>query len=205
MQSSIYQKYFKRCFDVFFALLSLFIFSPLFLVISVLIKLSSKGPIFFVQKRVGRNHNPFLLYKFRSMKEGAKGLSITVKGDNRITFLGKYLRKTKLDEFPQLLNVLKGDMSFVGSRPEVDKYVSIYSKEYRKILSVRPGITDWAAIKFRDEETILSKYTEKEKAYIEVVLPVKMELSLKYTKNINFYTDLKILILTIVCIFFKKD
>lgn len=201
MRSSIYQIFFKRLFDVLFSFLSLVALLPFFLIISVLIKLSSKGPVFFVQNRVGRAFVPFSLFKFRSMKTGGSGLSITVQGDHRITPLGRILRKTKMDELPQLFNVLKGDMSFVGSRPEVEKYVSIYPKEYEEILKIRPGITDWAAIKFRDEEAVLSQYDDKEKAYIEEVLPTKLQLSLEYARNISFVTDFKILVLTIIRIF----
>lgn len=201
MQNNFYQKYGKRLFDVFFSLIALIILSPFFLVVSILTKLTSKGPVFFVQDRIGRHCISFSLYKFRSMKTGKEGLSITVQGDNRITSFGRVIRKTKIDELPQLLNVLKGDMSFAGSRPEVQQYVSIYQKEYREILEVRPGITDWAAIKFRNEEGVLAQHDDKEKAYIEEVLPVKLQLSLEYVRNISFVTDVKVLAFTLVRIF----
>ena len=201
MQNNFYQKYGKRLFDVLFSLVALIVLSPFFLAVSILIKLTSKGPVFFIQDRVGRHCISFSLYKFRSMKIGKAGLSITVQGDNRITSFGRVIRKTKIDELPQLLNVLKGDMSFAGSRPELKKYVSIYQKEYREILEVRPGITDWAAIKFRNEEGVLAQYDDKEKAYIQEVLPVKLRFSLEYVRNISFVTDVKVLTFTIIRIF----
>ena len=143
----------KRSFDVFFSLLGLILLFPLFLVVSILIKLSSQGPILFKQLRVGRNGEKFYLYKFRSMVKDAeqKGPKLTTEKDARVTKIGAYLRKYKLDELPQLLNVLKGEMSFVGPRPEVPEYVEMFNDDYVHILKVKPGITDFAAIKFRKE------------------------------------------------------
>jgi len=196
MQSSIYEKFGKRIFDFFLSLLGLVVLLPLFVVVAFLIKFTSKGNIFYIQTRIGENFKPFKLYKFRSMKE-AKGLSITSKDDPRITGIGKFIRKTKIDELPQLLNVLKGEMSLVGPRPEVEKYVGIQEEAYAKILKVKPGITDLAAIEFRDEEGILSQYEDKEKAYLEVVQPQKIELYFIYIDTISFKKDIKIILQTL--------
>ena len=192
----MYKKYGKRVFDIVLSLIGLVVLSPLFIAVAIVIKATSKGSIFYVQKRVGENFEEFNLYKFRSMREG-KGLQITSKDDPRITKIGKVIRKTKIDELPQLLNVLKGDMSLVGPRPEVRKYVDIKEKEYKKILSIKPGITDNAAIEFRDEEEILSKYKDKERAYIEEILPKKIELYNKYIDNISLQNDIKLILKTI--------
>ena len=196
MQSSIYEKFGKRIFDFLLSLLGLVVLLPLFVVVALLIKFTSKGNIFYIQTRIGENFKPFKLYKFRSMKE-AKGLSITSKDDPRITAIGKFIRKTKIDELPQLLNVLKGEMSLVGPRPEVEKYVGIQEEAYGKILKVKPGITDLAAIEFRDEEGILSQYEDKEKAYLEVVQPQKIELYFIYIDTISFKKDIKIILQTL--------
>ncbi len=192
----MYKKYGKRVFDIVLSLIGLVVLSPIFIAVAIVIKATSKGSIFYVQKRVGENFEEFNLYKFRSMREG-KGLQITSKDDPRITKIGKVIRKTKIDELPQLLNVLKGDMSLVGPRPEVRKYVDIKEKEYKKILSIKPGITDNAAIEFRDEEEILSKYKDKERAYIEEILPKKIELYNKYIDNISLQNDIKLILKTI--------
>ncbi len=192
----MYKKYGKRVFDIVLSLIGLVVLSPIFIAVAIAIKATSKGSIFYVQKRVGENFEEFNLYKFRSMREG-KGLQITSKDDPRITKIGKVIRKTKIDELPQLLNVLKGDMSLVGPRPEVRKYVDIKEKEYKKILSIKPGITDNAAIEFRDEEEILSKYKDKERAYIEEILPKKIELYNKYIDNISLQNDIKLILKTI--------
>ena len=195
----IYKKYGKRIFDVTASACGLILLSPLFLGIAVIIKLTSKGPVFYIQKRMGKNFKEFNLYKFRSMIVDAdkKGLQITSGDDPRITKIGKFIRKTKLDELPQLINVLKGDMSLVGPRPEVKKYVMLKKEDYEKVLSVKPGITDLAAIEFRDEEKILEKYNDKEKAYIEIILPKKIELYKKYIDNISFKNDINIILKTL--------
>ena len=196
MQSSIYEKFGKRIFDFLLSLLGLVVLLPLFVVVVFLIKFTSKGNIFYIQTRIGENFKPFKLYKFRSMKE-AKGLSITSKDDPRITSIGKFIRKTKIDELPQLLNVLKGEMSLVGPRPEVEKYVGIQEEAYGKILKVKPGITDLAAIEFRDEEGILSQYEDKERAYIDEIQPKKIELYFIYINSISFKKDIKIILQTL--------
>ena len=186
MQSSFYKKKGKRVFDIVLSLCGLLLLSPLFIIVAVLIKVTSKGDIFYIQKRVGQGFKEFDLYKFRSMKN-EKGLQITSKDDPRITKVGRFIRKTKIDELPQLLNVLKGDMSLVGPRPEVKKYVDLFQEDYKKILSIKPGITDLAAIEYRNEEEVLSSYRDKEKAYIKTILPTKIELYYQYIKNISFF------------------
>jgi lipopolysaccharide/colanic/teichoic acid biosynthesis glycosyltransferase len=156
----MYKNYFKRVFDIITAFIGLIILLPILIIISLWIKLSSKGPLFYSQKRVGKDFREFDIYKFRSMVVGADkiGPSVTSADDKRITKVGRFIRKTKIDELPQLFNVLKGDMSLVGPRPEVMKFVQQKRDEYKKVLSVRPGITDNAAIEFRDEEEIMSQY-----------------------------------------------
>ena len=174
----MYKKFGKRLFDIIATVMGGILLIPIILPIAIWIKLSSKGPLFYIQKRVGLDFKEFDLYKFRSMVVDAdkKGPSVTSGDDPRITKVGAIIRKTKIDELPQLLNVLKGDMSLVGPRPEVMKFVKRKQDEYKKILSVKPGITDNAAIEFRDEETIMEQYEDKEKAYIDFVLPKKIEL-----------------------------
>ena len=199
MQNSFYIKHIKKKMDFVFALFGVLILLPLFFLVSIIIKLTSKGKIIYIQKRVGQNFKEFNLYKFRSMINSAdkKGIQVTTKTDKRITSFGRILRKTKLDELPQLFNVLKGDMSFVGPRPEVLKYINYYKKDYKKILTIKPGITDFAAIEFRDEENLLSKYQNVEKAYIEIILPKKIKLYKQYLKKISFLTDLKLIFQTL--------
>ena len=195
----MYRMFGKRVFDLLSSIGGLIILSPLFIFISIWIKLSSKGTVFFIQKRVGKNFKEFNLYKFRSMVADApkKGLQITSGDDPRITNVGKFIRRTKIDELPQLINVIKGDMSLVGPRPEVKKYVDVKRDEYKKVLSVQPGITDLAAIEFRDEEKILKGVENKEKVYIDKILPKKIELYYEYINNINFVSDIKIILKTL--------
>jgi lipopolysaccharide/colanic/teichoic acid biosynthesis glycosyltransferase len=207
MQSNLYLKFYKRMLDISLSFLSIIILFPFFLLIGLLIKLDSKGKIFFIQKRIGKNFKAFYLYKFRSMIENAekKGPLITNKEDGRITHIGKFLRKTKLDELPQLFNVLKGDMSLVGPRPEVKKYVEIYKDDYEYILSVKPGITDQAAIEFRDEEIILNRYKDDiENAYIKKILPIKIEIYKKYIDNVSFLIDTKLIFNTLMKILYFR-
>jgi len=193
----MYERYFKRLFDVVLATFGLIVLFPFLFIIAVWIKLSSKGPLFYTQKRVGLNFKEFDIYKFRSMVVNAEGPSVTSADDPRITKVGKFLRRTKIDELPQLLNVIKGDMSLVGPRPEVMKFVQIKRDAYKKVLRVRPGITDNAAIAFRDEEGILSQYEDKEKAYIEIVLPQKIELYYSYVESVSFINDIKLILQTL--------
>ena len=168
------------------------------IIIAILIKLDSKGPIFFKQVRVTKNGREFKIFKYRTMKIGSDKYSqITVEKDSRITKVGDFLRKYKLDEIPQLINVLIGDMSLVGPRPEVPKYVALYTEEQREILKVRAGITDYASIEFSNENDILANETDPEKAYIEKIMPRKIELNKKYLSEISVMTDIKIILLTI--------
>jgi lipopolysaccharide/colanic/teichoic acid biosynthesis glycosyltransferase len=189
----------KRSFDIVFSLIGLILLMPLFFVVAVLIKLSSSGPIFYLQMRVGLNGNDFKLYKFRTMMVDAdkQGL-LTVGGrDPRVTSIGYYLRKFKIDELPQLMNVLFGSMSFVGPRPEVRKYVDMYTEEQKNVLSIKPGITDYASLEYFNENDLLSRSENPEQVYIQEVLPAKLKLNLKYMREAGFFTDLKIIFRTL--------
>jgi lipopolysaccharide/colanic/teichoic acid biosynthesis glycosyltransferase len=189
----------KRLFDIFFSSIGLLILSPLFVIVALLIKLNSEGPVFFRQERIGKYFKPFIIFKFRTMTADTikKGPVITVCGDNRITKIGKFLRKYKIDELPQLFNVLKGEMSFVGPRPEVKEYVQLFSSYYKKLLKIRPGITDPSSIKYSNEEYILSLSKNWEEDYTKRILPEKIKLSLHYVENHNVITDLKLIVKTI--------
>ncbi|KIA95962.1 glycosyl transferase [Pedobacter kyungheensis] len=189
----------KRIFDVVFAILCLILFSPLLILIAIVIKLDSKGPVIFKQIRVGRNMKDFHLIKFRTMKVVQSNNSLLTIGnhDNRITKIGYWLRKYKLDELPQLLNVLKGQMSFVGPRPEVRKYVNMYSEEQRYVLSIKPGITDWASVEFCNENELLQHAEDPENYYIERIIPAKIKQNMRYIKQHDIFTDFKIIWLTL--------
>ena len=188
----------KRIFDIISSLFGLILLSPFMIIIAILIKLDSKGPIFFKQVRVTKNGREFKIFKYRTMKIGSDKYSqITVGKDSRITKVGDFLRKYKLDEIPQLINVLIGDMSLVGPRPEVPKYVALYTEEQREILKVRAGITDYASIEFSNENDILANEADPEKAYIEKIMPRKIELNKKYLSEISVMTDIKIILLAI--------
>jgi lipopolysaccharide/colanic/teichoic acid biosynthesis glycosyltransferase len=190
----------KRLFDLFWSILGLLVLSPLFLVVAMWIKLDSAGPVFFRQTRVGRFEKPFRIYKFRTMVVDAekRGLQITTGKDPRITRSGEFLRKTKIDELPQLINVVKGEMSLVGPRPEVPKYVEYYPDEAKKVIfSFRPGITDYAAILFRNENDLLEGSVDPEETYIKQVLPEKIALYLKYAKERTLWLDFRLIIGTI--------
>ena len=178
----------KRIFDIVSSSVVLVVLSPVFAAIAVWIKLDSPGPVFYRQVRVGRGNRDFYLYKFRSMRVGAdrQGL-ITVGGkDPRVTRSGHFIRKYKLDEFPQLINVIKGDMSIVGPRPEVRKYVEMYTPEQMKVLCVRPGLTDPASIRYRNENELLATVEDPERYYREVIMPDKLRLSLEYVHRASF-------------------
>ena len=180
----------KRIFDIFFSVIGLMILLPLMLIIAVLIKLDSRGEIFFKQTRVTKNGREFKILKYRTMKVGSDKYSqITIGKDDRITKVGVFLRKYKLDEIPQLINVFVGDMSLVGPRPEVPKYVNMYTEEQKEILKVRAGITDYASIEFSNENDILANEADPEKVYIE--------LNKKFLSEISVMTDIKIILLTI--------
>ena len=188
----------KKIFDITLSLFGLIILLPFMLIIAILIKIDSKGPVFFKQIRVTKNGKEFKIFKYRTMRVGSDKYSqITVGKDGRITKLGSFLRKYKLDEIPQLINVLIGDMSLVGPRPEVPKYVALYTDEQKEILKVRAGITDYASIEFSDENDLLASEENPEKAYIEKIMPKKIELNKKYLSEISILTDIKIILLTI--------
>ena len=189
----------KRLFDILASSLGLLLLGPLFLCLGIAVKVDSSGPVFYRQIRIGRNQRPFSLLKFRSMAIGSdtKGL-LTVGGrDSRITRVGYFIRKYKLDELPQLLNVLKGDMSLVGPRPEVARYVAMYSADQLRVLSVRPGITDYASIKYFSENDMLAAAENPEKTYIEEIMPAKLKINLDYVDNRTMFTDIKIVLLTL--------
>lgn len=188
----------KRAFDVFASGLGLVFLSPLFLILAIWIKTDSPGPVFYRQIRVGRYNKDFRLFKFRSMRVGSdkKGL-ITVGGhDPRVTRSGYFIRKYKLDELPQLINVFIGDMSLVGPRPEVRKYVDLYTPEQMHVLDVRPGITDLASIRYRNENELLEKSENPEKFYREVVMQDKLRINLEYVANHSFWYDIKLIFKT---------
>lgn len=189
----------KRFCDILFSFVGLLMLLPFFILIALRILIDSRGGIFYRQLRIGINGKEFYLFKFRSMRNGSdkKGL-LTVGGkDNRITKVGYFIRKFKLDELPQLLNVLIGDMSLVGPRPEVKKYVDLYNEQQKKVLSVRPGITDYASIEFINENELLGKSSDPEKTYIEVIMPAKLKLNLRYINEQGFGTDIKIIFKTL--------
>jgi lipopolysaccharide/colanic/teichoic acid biosynthesis glycosyltransferase len=190
----------KRIFDLFFTLLGLVILLPFFVLVAIWVMVDSPGGVFYRQVRIGKDQKPFMLLKFRSMRVGAdkQGLLTVGMKDNRITKSGYYLRKYKIDELPQLINVFVGDMSLVGPRPEVEKYVQLYSLEQLKVLSVRPGITDLASIKYRNENDVLATFEDAEAGYIHSVMPDKLKLNLTYIQNQSLLLDLRIILTTIL-------
>lgn len=196
---SFYLRFGKRCVDVLLSLSSIIVLAPILLSIGVLVKLDSMGPVLFRQLRVGKDGRLFWILKFRSMVNGAEriGPGITAANDLRITRVGRFLRQWKLDELPQLWNVLKGEMSFVGPRPELPSYVAQYSDEQRAMLRMRPGITDAASIRYRDEELLLERSSNAEQFYCEKILPEKLTLNLKYLKDLSFAHDLSLLLFTL--------
>ena len=188
----------KRFFDVVASGIGLILLSPLFVILAIWIKCDSISPVFYKQVRVGRSNMDFQLFKFRSMRVGSdkKGL-ITVGGhDPRITRSGYYIRKYKLDEFPQLINVFKGDMSLVGPRPEVRKYVDMYTEEQMHVLDVRPGITDLASIRYRNENELLERVNDPDKYYVEVIMPDKLRINLEYVARHSFTFDIRLIFQT---------
>lgn len=189
----------KRLFDIFCSVFGLVVLLPLFLLIALWIKLDSKGPVFFRQTRVGRFGQPFLIHKFRTMRVDSENAGrLTVGRDSRITSSGHFLRKTKVDELPQLIDVLLGNMSLVGPRPEVQEFVDVYPVDVRmKVLSVRPGITDRASIEMVDENEILSRYDDARQAYIDIILPIKLKYYVQYVDNHCLKTDVKIILDTL--------
>ncbi|MFP7753261.1 sugar transferase [Thermodesulfobacteriota bacterium B35] len=200
---SWYLCYGKGLVDRVLALAGLVCLSPLLFALAIAVKLDSPGPVFFRHERVGRNFAPFQVYKFRSMivNAASMGPEITRGGDPRVTRIGRFLRAYKLDELPQLINVLVGEMSLVGPRPEVARYVHMFRKDYETILVVKPGITDYAALEFRDEEAILRACADAEEAYVRHILPAKIALYKRYIARISFCEDVRVLLRTLLCLF----
>jgi lipopolysaccharide/colanic/teichoic acid biosynthesis glycosyltransferase len=201
----MYPVFFKRFLDAVVSLAALAALSPLILALAALVKLGSPGPVFFRQTRTGKNGRPFQIYKFRSMRvDDGSGKKQFEPGDkSRVTPVGAMLRKTKLDELPQLINVLKGEMSLTGPRPEVPKYTEIYPERWKKVLSVAPGITDPASIVYRHEEEILAAAADPEKEYRENILPRKLDIYEKYVENVSLAGDVKIIFSTILAVVFS--
>lgn len=192
----------KNLFDLSFAILGIILLSPVYLLTAIWIKLDSKGAVIYKQTRVGKNNSDFSLYKFRTMRtDSDKSGLLTVGGrDNRITGAGYYLRKFKIDELPQLFNILKGEMSFVGPRPEVRKYVDLYNEQQKKVLTVLPGITDIASVKYRNENELLEKAEHPEEYYIEYIMQDKLKLNLEYIGQRTFINDIKVIFKTLSAI-----
>ena len=189
----------KRIFDIVFSCLGLILLAPVLVVLAIIIKLDSKGPVLFIQSRVGLNNKDFNIFKFRTMQmeSDKKGLLTLGNKDSRITKVGYFLRRYKIDEFPQLLNIVIGDMSFVGPRPELRKYVNYYPQEDLSVLSVRPGITGLASIEFRNEVELLKAAKDPENYFIESIIPEKLKLNKLYIEKRSFWFDLKLIIITI--------
>lgn len=195
----------KRAFDIMSCTLAVLVLFPFGLIIALCIVCGSKGGVFYRQTRVGRNGKDFKLLKFRTMRPNAdrQGLLITVGNDQRITRIGGFLRKYKIDELPQLLNIIKGDMSVVGPRPEVRRYVELYDERQRRVLTVRPGLTDYASLQYISESELLAKSDDPEKTYIEEIMPAKLELNLQYIDNQSLKEDFKLIFQTLFSIFRK--
>jgi len=197
----------KRCFDLIFSILGLLVTCPALFAIALVIKLDSKGPAFFKQERVGRYGRIFKIYKFRTMvhKADKLGKQITIGEDNRITRVGRFIRKYKIDELPQLINVLKGEMSFVGPRPEVIKYVEKYTNYQRQVLMTKPGITDYASIEFRNESELLGQSSNPEEMYISEIMPRKIDLNMRYIRDMSIATDIKLIFQTLMKIASRQE
>ena len=189
----------KRFSDFIISLIALIIFSPLFLILGILIKNDSKGPVFYRQVRIGKNGKPFRIFKFRTMVNNSdkSGVTSTKDDDVRITKIGKFIRKYNLDELAQFINVLRGEMSIVGPRPEIPYYVNMFTEEEKTILSVKPGITDWACIWNPDEGKLLAGSDDPDRDYLEKIRPKKIRLQLKYVKECSFWIDFKIMLMTL--------
>ena len=196
----------KRPFDLIFSFVGISLFLPMGALIALIIKIEDGGPIFYIQERVGQGGRHFKMIKFRTMIRDADkiGSAITIGNDSRITRVGRWLRRFKLDEFPQLFNVLKGEMSFVGPRPEVPKYVTLYNDTEREVLNLVPGITDPASIIYRNENEILGKFGDPEKHYVEKIMPDKIRINLEYAKKANFLSDIFVILKTIGLLFKKN-
>ncbi len=188
----------KRIFDFIAAVAGVIVLAPMFLAIAVWIKLDSRGPVFFRQPRVGKDGVMFDIIKFRTMTDDSHEALLTLGHDRRITQAGKFLRRHKLDEFPQLFNVIRGTMSLVGPRPEVPRYVDCYPPAVRDVvLSVKPGITDWASIYYKEENSLLNRATDPEQAYLETILPAKLKYNLRYVHERSFWNDVQIIFTTL--------
>lgn len=186
----------KRAFDILCSFLGLTVLSPVLLVVSVLVAVTSPGGVFFRQERIGKDGRPFRIFKFRSMRKDNAGLKITTGNDSRITPVGRFLRKSKIDELPQLINVLVGDMSFVGPRPEVADYVNLYTPYQRQVLLVRPGITGLASIRFRNENDLLTASDDPNRTYVEQIMPRKIDPDLEYIPHASVFYDIKLIFQT---------
>lgn len=195
----------RRMIDISLSVAGLIVVAPALTVIGLAVWWEDGFPILFGQERIGQHARPFRLLKFRSMRQGANGPLVTARNDSRVTFLGRFLRRYKLDELPQLWNVLKGEMSFIGPRPEVSVYISKASPQWRRILAHRPGITDFATLLFRDEETLLARHPEPERYYVEHILPRKLALNVEYLDRRSLLSDIKVLLLSIRYSFFPCD
>ncbi len=197
----------KRAFDFISAVIGLLVCAPLFMLVAAVIKLDSRGPILFKQERIGKGFRPFFIYKFRTMVEDApqRGGVLTVGRDPRITRVGHILRRTKIDELPQLINVLRGDMSLVGPRPEVRRHVQLFEKRYDTILTVRPGITDLASLKYRDEPAILAGSDNPEEEYVRRILPDKLRLAEVYVQRCSLGMDLILILKTLLTLIWKTS
>jgi len=199
MPDKLYLRYGKRLLDLTVSVPGLIFVSPFLLLIGIFIKVNDRGPVFFLHTRVGKDFKLFELCKFRTMVVNAENLGPGVTGqqDSRITGVGKWLRRFKLDELPQLFNVIKGEMSLIGPRPEIERYVNLFREDYQTILQIKPGITDYAALQYRHEEEILGRFENIEQGYIQEILPMKIRLYKKYIQEISLLTDLKILFRTL--------
>ena len=198
-------RFFKRAFDIVASLILLIVLSPVFLILAIAIKIDSKGPVFYRQERVTRYGKHFRIHKFRSMVQNAdKGSLVTVSGDSRITKVGKFIRKCRLDEICQLIDVFCGSMTFVGTRPEVPKYVEKYTDEMNATLLMRAGVTSLASIYYKDEAELLDSAEDTDKVYIEQILPGKMKYNLKAIERFGFWGDIKLLFMTVFAVLGKK-
>lgn len=205
MKNTFYPRFGKRILDIVGAGFGLMILSPLFLIVAALVKASGAGPVFFRQVRTGQFQKPFRIFKFRSMRasDPSRSALLTAAGDPRVTPLGRLLRKSKVDELPQLLNVFVGEMSLVGPRPEVPEYTVVYTVEQQRVFEQKPGITGPAAVRLVGEEAILAEQVDKHSFYVKVLLPAKLAMDLAYCANISFLEDLKLIFVTFASIFWK--
>jgi len=197
----------KRFLDIVAATTALLVLAPLLGAVALLIKLDSRGPVFFKQQRIGKGFRPFWIYKFRTMRQGAEAAlpPLTVSADPRITRVGGFLRQSKIDELPQLFNIVKGDMTLVGPRPEVPRYVAAFRRDYEEILTVRPGLTDLASLKYRDESALLGQSADPEEEYLKRVLPDKIRLGKEYIRRSSLLLDLALIAKTFRRVIFPRS